>query len=82
MEVRGSNVFPASRKYFLIYCMNFDYCLQTKEKTKIKQHSAVINNFYLLVLDYLEYWLNLVTVCREFPSDESKNEIRFKKNQA
>ena len=25
---------PASRKYFLTYRMNFDHCLQTKEKNK------------------------------------------------
>ena len=55
---------PASQKYFLIYYMNFDYCMQTKEKkTKgTKKHSTVINNFYFLVLDYLESWLNLMIV--------------------
>ena len=44
--------------------MNFDYCLQTKEKkTKAtKKHSTVINNFYFFVLDYLESWLNLMNV--------------------
>ena len=51
--------------------MNFDYCLQTKKKeqkknqkqnkTKKKQ-STVINNFYLLALDYLESWLILMIV--------------------
>ena len=25
---------PASQKHFLILCMNFDYCLQMKEKNK------------------------------------------------
>ena len=46
---------PASQKYFLISCVNIDYCQQTKEKNKTtKKHSAVINNFYFLVLDYLE----------------------------
>ena len=46
----------ASQKHFLIDNMNFDYCLQKKKKkTKTKtKHSTVINNFYFLVLDYLE----------------------------
>ena len=53
---------PESQKYFLIYHMNFDYCLQTKEKKKqIKQHSTMMNN-YFLVLDYLEFWHNLMIV--------------------
>ena len=37
--------------------MNFDYCQQMKEE---KKHSTAINNFYFLVLDYLESWLNLM----------------------
>ena len=39
-----------SRKYALIYGMNFDYCLQTKEKkkkTKTKKYSAVIFFIFL-----------------------------------
>ena len=49
---------PTLRNYFLIYHMNFDYCLQTKEKNKNKKHSTVMSNFYFLVLD----WLNLMIV--------------------
>ena len=46
---------PSLQKYFLVYCMNFDHCLQTKEKNKNKKkHSTVIPNFYFLVSDYLE----------------------------
>ena len=42
--------------------MNFDYCLQTKEKkNQIKQQSTMMNN-YFLVLDYLEFWHNLMIV--------------------
>ena len=38
-------------------------CKQKKKaKTKIKKHSAVINNFYFFVLDYLGSWLNLMIV--------------------
>ena len=44
--------------------MNFDYCLQTNEKTKKhqKRHSTVINKFYFLVLEYSKSWLNLMIV--------------------
>ena len=38
--------------------MNFDYCLQIKEK----KESTVINTFYFLVLNYLKSWLNLMIV--------------------
>ena len=36
--------------------MNFDYCLQMKEKSFFKK------KFYFLVLDYLESWLKLIIV--------------------
>ena len=42
--------------------MNFDYSLQTKEKKQKQKNSPQINNFYFLVLDYLESWLNLMIV--------------------
>ena len=42
--------------------MNFDYSLQTKEKKQKQKNSPAINNFYFLVLDYLESWLNLMIV--------------------
>ena len=44
--------------------MNFDYCLQTKEKKQktIKKHSTVVNNFYFLVLDYLKSYFNLMII--------------------
>ena len=43
---------PTSWKYFLIYCMNLDYCQQTKEKKNKnkKKHLTVTNDFYFLVL--------------------------------
>ena len=28
---------PSLQKYFLVYCMNFDHCLQTKEKNQNKK---------------------------------------------
>ena len=44
-----------SRKYALIYGMNFDYCLQTKEKKKNKNKKIFsCDIFYFLVLDFLE----------------------------
>ena len=37
--------------------------MQVKEKTKAaKKHSTVVNNFYFIVLIYLECWLNLLVV--------------------
>ena len=37
--------------------------MQIKEKTKAtKKHSTVVNNFYFIVLIYLECWLNLLVV--------------------
>ena len=42
--------------------MNFDYSLQTKEKKQKQKNSPAINNFYFLVLDYFESWLNLMIV--------------------
>ena len=45
--------------------MNFDYCLQTKEKIINKRkHSTEINNFHFLVLNYLESWLNLMNISK------------------
>ena len=51
---------PASRKYFLVYRMNFDYCLQTKEKSKNNKKRFSCDNFYFPVLNYLELWFNLM----------------------
>ena len=42
--------------------MNFDYSLQIKEKKQKQKNSPAINNFYFLVLDYFESWLNLMIV--------------------
>ena len=37
--------------------------MQIKEKTKAtKKHPIVVNNFYFIVLIYLECWLNLLVV--------------------
>ena len=37
--------------------------MQIKEKTKAtKKHPTVVNNFYFIVLIYLECWLNLLVV--------------------
>ena len=54
---------PASRKYFLIYAWILIIVCKRKKKTKTtKRHSTVINNFYFLVLNYFESWLNLMIV--------------------
>ena len=51
----------APRKYFLIYHMRFDYCLQTQEKNKSNKKTFNCDKqYYFLVLDYLEFWLNLI----------------------
>ena len=66
---------PASQKYFLFYRMKFGYCLQTKEK------KTLINNFYFLVLDYLESWLNLIIVSMFVLENRQVRDLRNREPQ-
>ena len=57
------------------------WLLPANERKKTKKHSNVINNFYFLVLDYLESWLNLIIVSMFVLESRQVEDVRNREPQ-